>query len=49
MACGKCRNELYECPVCEGQTKTNLFGEPLTCTNCDSTGKLCPQDGKFWT
>jgi hypothetical protein len=48
-ACGKCGNELYECPDCKGQTMTNPFGEPLTCKGCRSTGKLCPTDGKFWT
>lgn len=49
MACRKCGNELYECPDCEGQTKTNLLGEVMSCKSCRSTGKLCPQDGKFWT
>lgn len=48
MKCEKCFDDLYECPDCAGQTRTNPFGEPLTCSTCRSTGKLCPTDGGFW-
>lgn len=37
---------LHQCPVCKGNGTVPLtFGD---CTECDGTGKVCPQHGKRW-
>jgi DnaJ-class molecular chaperone len=53
MTCEKCGLPLKDCPDCKGtggQTAKGgggFFGD-LTCSTCNSTGKLCPEHGKYW-
>ncbi len=47
MTCRKCGAQLDECPDCDGQTRASVGGWKLTCSTCNSTGSLCPKDGKF--
>ena len=48
--CRRCHEETYPCPVCDGTGSYNhLLTGSSTCTECDGTGRLCPNDGKHWT
>ena len=46
--CRKCHNSLYECPDCNGQTRTSILGDRLTCSTCQSTGRLCRTHEGYW-
>jgi hypothetical protein len=44
--CQRCYKACYTCDVCKGEGSVPYtFGE---CTECNGTGWLCPDDGKWW-
>jgi hypothetical protein len=46
--CQRCYRMTERCEVCKG--KGEIWG-PIgnsSCTECDGTGWVCPQDGKYW-
>jgi hypothetical protein len=48
MECEKCYLTLYKCEYCDGQTRTSLLGDRLTCRTCNSTGWLCRTHEGHW-
>ena len=48
MKCSRCYSDLYECDACDGQTKRDPLGSVMACSECRSTGWLCPTDKGFW-
>ena len=46
LTCQRCYTSLYTCPGCHGHgIVQHIFGE---CTECNGTGFICPDDGKYW-
>jgi RecJ-like exonuclease len=44
--CQRCYQSTVTCDVCKGDGHVQwTFG---SCTECDGTGQVCPDDGKFW-
>jgi RecJ-like exonuclease len=44
--CQRCYKSTATCDVCKGDGHVQfMFGD---CTECDGTGQVCPDDGKFW-
>jgi hypothetical protein len=46
--CERCYRSTYRCEVCQGDTSIWSLTGRTPCTECDETGWLCPNDGKFW-
>ncbi len=44
--CKRCYRSTVTCDVCKGDGRVQfMFGD---CTECDGTGQVCPDDGKYW-
>jgi hypothetical protein len=48
MNCKKCGRPLSKCTTCDGQSKTSMLGDRLSCRECDSTGYQCPEHKGYW-
>lgn len=44
LKCEKCFKILQICPACKGKCGTNT----ITCSNCRTTGLVCPEHGGIW-
>jgi len=45
LKCERCFKNLVVCQDCKGRSGP---GTGRTCKTCNSTGLVCPTDGKFW-
>ncbi|MBE1457428.1 hypothetical protein H4W79_001642 [Nocardiopsis terrae] len=47
MECRKCNRPTHDCSGCNGGRASD-FGNRLTCSKCDNTGRVCPVHGGHW-